>query len=58
MQRSLYFYEKNSPRFYFVRIFVLPTENRKWIAVQSSSTSFLLIWSNLVNYSTKVYNKA
>ena len=53
---SLYFYEKNSPNFLFLGIFLLLTRNRRCSAVQNSSTWFPLIWDNLVNYSAQIYS--
>ena len=43
MEGSLYFYEKNSPRFLFFGIFLLLTRKRKLSAVQNSSTSYIPI---------------
>ena len=45
--------EKNSPRVSFVVIFCLLLRKRRWSAVQNTSTSFPLIWNNLVNYSAQ-----
>ena len=56
MEGSLCFYEKNSPQAWLFGIFELPSRKRRWSAVQNSSTSFPLIWDNLVNYSAQIYS--
>ena len=44
---------KNFPCVSFVVIFCLLLRKRRWSAVQNTSTSFPLIWNNLVNYSAQ-----
>ena len=54
MEGNLYFYEKNSPRFLWFFDYVQEKGNGLQFIILHSSTSFPLIWNNLVNYLAQV----
>ena len=54
-EQFIFHWEELSISFLFL-VFWLLTRKTRWSVVQNSSTSFPLIWNNLVNYFVLVYN--